>query len=71
MLSTAQIIPHAMTRFKLTDKKSFQSSTIVETGSSEFHNLAVMVSKSYFKRLGPKKLVTSAKSYNHLFEVTQ
>ena len=31
-------------------QKRFQNSTIIETGLSDFHNLAVTVLKSYFKK---------------------
>ena len=32
-------------------QKNFQSSTIIEAGISDFHNLTVTVLKSYFKKL--------------------
>ena len=36
--------------------KSFQNSTIIEKGYLTFRKLNVTVSKSYFKKLKPKKL---------------
>ena len=38
-------------------QKSFQNSTIIETGLSDFHKVIVAVLKSYFKKLKPKKLI--------------
>ena len=38
-------------------QKSFQNSTIIETGLSDFHKLTVTVLKSYFKKLKPKELI--------------
>ena len=38
-------------------EKSFQNSTIMETGLSDFHKLTVAVLKSYFKKLKPKELI--------------
>ena len=38
-------------------QKSFQNSTIIETGLSDYHKLTVTVLKSYFKKLKPKKFI--------------
>ena len=38
-------------------QKSFQNSTIIETGLSDFHKLTVTVLKSYFKKRKPKELI--------------
>ena len=38
-------------------QKSFQNSSIIETGLSEFHKLTVTVLKSYFKKRNPKELI--------------
>ena len=37
-------------------QKSFQNSTIIETGLSNFRKLTVTVLKSFFNKLKPKKL---------------
>ena len=42
----------------LTNKKlSFQNSTIVETGLSDFHKMTVTVMKKYFKKKEPRRIV--------------
>ena len=38
-------------------QKSFQNSTIIERGLSDFHKLTVTVLKSYFKKQKPKELI--------------
>ena len=38
-------------------QKSFQNSTIIETGLSDFHKLTVTILKSYFKKQKPKELI--------------
>ena len=38
-------------------QKSFQNSTIIETGLSDFHKLTVTVLKSYSKKRKPKELI--------------
>ena len=38
-------------------QKSFQISTNIETGYSDFHKLIATILKSYFKKLEPKKLL--------------
>ena len=41
----------------LTNRQSFQNSTIVGTGLSNFHKLTVTILKSYFKRRKPKEVI--------------
>ena len=38
-------------------QKSFQNSTIIEIGLSDFHKLTIAVLKSYFKKWKPKELI--------------
>ena len=46
-------------------QQSFQNSTTIETGLSDFHHLTVTVMKTKFKKLPPKKILyRDNKNYN-------
>ena len=45
--------------------KSFQNSSVVETGLSDFHKMAVTVMKTTFEKLKPK--VSYFKKWNELY----
>ena len=58
--------PSCIDLLVLTNKpKSFQNSSVVETGLSDFHKMAVTVMKTTFEKLKPK--VSYFKKWNELY----